>query len=848
MNAQITLSDFLAHLWRGGEAYLWTTEGEKSLAVVGGALPSIPADWRNVYFGVNASRKPKRAKNEDITAINCLYVDLDAKDQAFGYDKGAISAHIDALWNHGDGLPYPTVIVDSGGGYHCYWLLETTVTVDDGNRERLRAVQAGWVKLWGGDNSAKDLARILRLPTTKNHKYTPPRPVQIIESDNRRLYQFEELAALALAGADSPSTPEQSTPIIAAAVGGNYYTKAVEDELNKLARTPEGQRNDALNRSAYKLGGYAAHLDEADVIDKLENVGIALGLPVAEAVKTVCSGWDAGKAKERLPALKNGKSHQTPPTPADPDLDADDAAEMLEQDRRLIKNPEKFAARDGWAFPYRWDLYQPQDGGIADAFRDLPESADWRFVRDREQWFHWNGQHWQDNECLALAGCVASLMESLNKQAAAGLQQARQDMADAKAQKNDDAASEASALAEFAAAMRSATKRTAGRISSVTTLLSPWLAVAPTALDSGNLLNLANGTLHLDNFRFAAHDRADLLTFCLPYEYNPDADCPRWRQFVTEVLVDDDGKHDPELAGLFQELFGLSLTEDTSHEAMAWLSGEGSNGKSTALVVLREMLGTLAVNVNFHTLGASGDYQLAGLPGRRVIVSSESLKGGGAPEHYLKNLVSGESLTARPIYGKQFEFRPVAKLWWAMNDRPIVKDTSDAIWRRLQLIEFKRKFEGDQKDIHLSTKLRAELPGILNWALAGLKRLRLRGRLPESKAVKTAIADYRRETNQVAQWLDECVKVDGKLTDPVRAQTVYDHYKWWAKDNGREVFNSTNFGREVGRILEKNNTRWAKARNEKGVAYHFVLLSHFPDANTDDSPPRTHTDAKAMGL
>src|SRR5690606_27664534 len=101
----------------------------------------------------------------------------------------------------------------------------------------------------------------------------------------------------------------------------------------------------------------------------------------------------------------------------------------------------------------------------------------------------------------------------------------------------------------------------------------------------------------------------------------------------------------------------------------------------------------------------------------------------------LKRIVSGERIKARPIYGAQFEFDSQAKVWWAMNDKPIIKDTGNSIWRRLKLIPFNRTFTDLDKDPELGQKLEAESPGILNFALDGLRRLRLRGKLPESAAV-----------------------------------------------------------------------------------------------------------------
>jgi hypothetical protein len=130
-----------------------------------------------------------RAQKRYVAAINCLYAEFDAK--TYG-SKEAIQAHI-----AGATFPEPSVIVDSGGGIHCYWLLKEPWTIDsDDTRGAAEIVQRGWVQqVTGADPSVHDLARILRVPGTLNFKYDPPRPVQFIICDLNRQYALPTLTA-----------------------------------------------------------------------------------------------------------------------------------------------------------------------------------------------------------------------------------------------------------------------------------------------------------------------------------------------------------------------------------------------------------------------------------------------------------------------------------------------------------------------------------------------------------------------------------------------------------------------------------------------------------------------------
>ncbi len=456
--------------------------------------------------------------------------------------------------------------------------------------------------------------------------------------------------------------------------------------------------------------------------------------------------------------------------------------------------------------------YRPEDGGILDCWMDL-FAEDWLYVTGYEAWYKWTGTHWAKNECQGIHKQIQALMDAMNREATKQMLDAAVTAKAARDAGDIIAAELAEKEAGKYRAYTGATKRSRARVSSVETMAQAQRATAGGDLDAGNVLNLRNGTLCLDTITLRPHCKDDHLTYCLDYDYDPAATCPRYEQFLCEVLVkeeqDENGQWvtDLELCQLYQELKGYSLTNDTRFEAMTWLSGEGGNGKSVEIATTQKLLGPLCASIDFQTIGMPGNYDLADIPGRRVIFSTESERGGKVAEGYIKRIVSGERIKARPIYGAPFEFNSVSKVWWAMNDKPIIKDTGNAIWRRLKLIPFNRTFTEQDKDPALIPKLEGELSGILNFALDGLRRLRLRGKLPESAAVTQAIAAYRHETNAVAQWRDERTIT---IAQPVTLSSdLHADYRAWCVQNGRESFNNTNFGKELKRlgVPFKANTR-----------------------------------------
>jgi len=204
--------NLVKHLHRGGRGgYYWTPDGTdehgKNAKLtywfdVPGKTPDPPASWLalNVYYGVHPCTRNKhnirrRAENEDVAAVNCFFAEYDAATPA---DKKDLIAHIHSL------PVVPSVIVDSGGGFHCYWLLlEPFVLAHTADRERAAALQYAWAE-WAGadvaDTTVKDLARVLRVPGTFNHKpeFAPNFPeVRFVEFSLDQLYTIEELETIA---------------------------------------------------------------------------------------------------------------------------------------------------------------------------------------------------------------------------------------------------------------------------------------------------------------------------------------------------------------------------------------------------------------------------------------------------------------------------------------------------------------------------------------------------------------------------------------------------------------------------------------------------------------------------
>lgn len=313
-----------------------------------------------------------------------------------------------------------------------------------------------------------------------------------------------------------------------------------------------------------------------------------------------------------------------------------------------------------------------------------------------------------------------------------------------------------------------------------------------------NLINMRNGVYDIGENLFLSHNPRFYLTTQLPFVFDPAARAPVSEMYISSTFVmpvPDNTTPDPELAEFVQEAVGYSLTADVSHHVTFWCYGEGANGKGVLFHLLEKLAGSAAVPLDVNGLRRER-YQLASLPGKRVALCSEANATDNLVEDsVIKQLVAGDPMEVRPIYRSPFQLYPQAKLWWSMNRLPAVADSSKGFWRRVLVIPFNRSFEEGEVIPDLKEQLDQELPGIFNWAIAGLQRLRQRGSFTIPAQVRRATSQYQEDSNAVLSFVqDECETDQHYL---VQSSALYSAYKDWAYENGYKPLSSRNLKREL---------------------------------------------------
>jgi putative DNA primase/helicase len=228
------------------------------------------------------------------------------------------------------------------------------------------------------------------------------------------------------------------------------------------------------------------------------------------------------------------------------------------------------------------------------------------------------------------------------------------------------------------------------------------------------------------------------------------------------------------------------LTGITSEQVLFLIYGKGENGKSTFINMIRDMLGDYGRHTPTETLltkqyDNSISADLARLRGARMVTAVEANFNRSLDEAKIKALTGGEPTTARELYQNFQEFLPLFKLWLVGNDRPRVRATDYAMWRRLRVIPFGIRIPKDDVDRKLPEKLRAELPGILAWAIAGCLQWQREG-LEEPAAVLEAARQWRRDADHVKRFFTEKIALTPNVD--TSAATMHNEFLGWCKQNG----------------------------------------------------------------
>jgi len=340
-------------------------------------------------------------------------------------------------------------------------------------------------------------------------------------------------------------------------------------------------------------------------------------------------------------------------------------------------------------------------------------------------------------------------------------------------------------------------------------LAKPDLSVRPELLNVDKyLLNLRNGTYDLRNDKLLSYSPEDRLTMMANVEYDPDAKCPKWIEFLNKIFAGDQ-----DLIGFVQKALGYSLTGDTGEDCFFIVYGTGANGKTTFLNTIETVLGDYAAQSRAETfLSKDRDTipsDLARLKGRRFVVATEFPQGKVIAESLIKSLTGRDELTVRELFGKWFQYKPQFKIWLGTNHKPVVHDNSVGFWRRVKLIPFEVQIPVNERIRNFEDILLEEASGILNWMLEGYREWS-KNELGDTEKIREATAEYRDENDVLRDFLEERCIEDPNAS--ISKKELYQAYVDWSTFNTEKTLSKGTFLR----LIEERGYKPYRSNKERG--------------------------------
>lgn len=546
---------------------------------------------------------------------------------------------------------------------------------------------------------------------------------------------------------------------------GNHYDEAhlrqIAESMEKYPAgrlIPHGSGPDA---STAEAAVSSADIERAvdDAIAQ-NNLQLAVGL-AADVARLPAAAVVVAKTKLRMHFGRDWRA-----------ADFDEALRQARREAKVIEMPA--AAAPPKERPPETDetndlLWQPlTDSGNGERIAYL-HGRDIRWCTEMKNWLVWDGRRWAVDEKNLASQKAKETARKLYLQAI-----------------SSPPISSWARKSESNGLIKAALERAA---------TEPGMSARASQLDTHPyLLNCNNGVVDLRTGELLPHDRGYLITKLCPHDYDPEAKCDRFIDFVLWAMgqnpeAEPSGRS-VRLLSFLQKAFGYSASGDVSEKCVFILYGpSGDNGKTTLLNAIRRTLGKdYCAQLDINTLMASKmtdsfmRADLAALRGARFVITSEVESGSQLGEAKLKYLTGMGEIKTKRLYENPIDFEPTHKLFMDCNYRPKVRHGDDAIWQRLKSIPFIAKIDRNSAefDPNLIEKLEAEAAGILAWIVRGAVQWH-KDKLGHPPEIADAGTEWRDSDDPLGDFIDDCCECGAERW--IRVAEIGKAYSWWCQEN-----------------------------------------------------------------
>lgn len=460
--------------------------------------------------------------------------------------------------------------------------------------------------------------------------------------------------------------------------------------------------------------------------------------------------------------------------------------DFIQQQRSAV--PKNIAVSSSKSPPFH--LFNFGDSGNAQRFLYLADNL-YKFNYTTEKWLYYTGKKWEEDSKHSIDFVVDSVRQFMTKI----------EMPYWKEVGIEDV---------FEKHKKASLSRTSAK--NMLEEAQHHVAITSQELDTDKYkFNTQSHLINLNSGAMEQHNKNQLVTKISPCSIPENISAPpvKFLNFLSQVLNDN-----VDLINYIQRLLGYCLTGDISEQGLYILYGDGRNGKSVFIELIKYLWGDYAQNMQIDTIvrsqlavsSSSPTPDIARLKGARLVTTVEPNENVRLDESKIKQLTGGDEITARELHSNPITFNPECKIFMATNHKPYISGTDFGIWRRIHLIPFTVQIPESQVNKNLLNELKAEKDSIFKWILDGYRYYKLYG-LSEPKVMEQAKAEYRKEMDVVEMFLDECESIEINPEKSISAGELYNIYTSWCSQVGRCPYSLTKFGMEIGKRFEKVKTK-----------------------------------------
>lgn len=336
-----------------------------------------------------------------------------------------------------------------------------------------------------------------------------------------------------------------------------------------------------------------------------------------------------------------------------------------------------------------------------------------------------------------------------------------------------------------------------------------------------NLVNIKNGILDLENGELRPHNPEMVFLNQLPIEYDPSATCPEIVKFLSEILRQQDIE-------IIYELFGYCLYRGYLIHKSFLFVGDGANGKSTLINLLKAFLGVQNVAGRSLQDLEYNRFAMADLYGKLANLYPDLPDTALGHTGKFKMLTGNDPLSGERKFRDFFNFTNYAKLVFSANKVPEANDESSAFFRRWIIIDFPNKFDGKGADTKKIEKITTpqELSGLLNKALTALRRLLEQGVFSYSKTTEEIRDDYIRKSSPIGAFVMDRLEV--APAEWVEKKKLYAEFCAYCRERSYPTVAEDTFHKNIHQHVRVENHR-PNVDNKRVTAWLGIRLRNKED-------------------